>query len=1201
MRVYLVGLEFEEGFSMRCIWILVVVFTITGCGGSSSGSGDTTGRPTTPDQITPSDPNGLYKPLEPSYSGEQSDYTISRENATETTLEVLFSLDFINALLFADSHQNSFFISQTNQTSTFDDEDISCDSGEATTTVDQLLRRVEIIYDKCVEQGELIDGAVYAELNLSGRYIVNFDLAIEDLQSFEVVKIEGHYIRQNENLYTLKLVAEDEQNDQVFLDDFTIHVNSSLGSGLAYTGDIYWSQGGKLRVETTGLIYQFSSSPRPVELDITGDGSLQLEVYPKTTATILLNDEDSSLVLPLANAYNFPLDPVEPDLVVATDNNLPYEQVFSLDASNSSDKNIEYLSFSWRAIDQSVGSNVSFTDANSATTEVSFDTPGDYTLELVVTDPTGLSTTELITISVLTRPPEGSIDFNGDVFNLGQSISGKVVVDNPEFDGPYEYQIAYGPNDLELNSLGELSWNGLLPNLNQPLTINFGVYVTSPSHRSLLTGSVEVAPSEKPTITPLITMLTEDTVLTYKDGKLLAFDDRFVTEVIIDQGQVSFGPAQEPSFFPNFAYTLEAVSDVNGDSVDDFWFVYKELENDRDYAARIILIDGKSGDTLKTINTKRVGLEQNNARISFSDYDFDGVAELVLTSKKGSPFFIDVYDIEKETRIASRNYSVDTGFTCDYNDDGLAEVAISANGSLELYDLQTSTFNSPIFTGLPLNASFEPLSKSDEPQSCYFLGTPSINSNKNSDDFIYLYDAKEDSFVKLININNFKGNEQTFSSIITRVVDIDDDSESEILVSFNFQQDSGQAQTYLINEPFSDLPTISLVADKPLLTDSNPIIYDLNQDGKKEVIFSPEVTRTEGPYVGSYSTNGNIIFSFQDNTLTEVLTAKPATLAPYDLNKWTSDNLISVTNGYDSHVVGGPSGDYQNTYLTGSSVATIEQGQTVVYMFENEGFENATTIRKLDANNNQLWVSKKLPNRYSSYYAMFNEKLIALDEEGFVRFLDTNTGEVVFDFNGKGFLLNENSNHLNSLVKTEKQVFVIIQSSLSVENTVMIEVDSDLNFSVISNEDTAEFFADVSTSTDFALLQIDNDIQPELVWASQQAGQDYSVNALDLTSYSLNIVDESKLDLSNIGVLRYSANERSALSCLTWDIRCLNFFEPHDDYEIAQKNRINRNVVWAANTPKDTEILVDSRRVGDRIVYIGRKNKLDKYSYYLIE
>ncbi|WP_350655183.1 hypothetical protein, partial [Pseudoalteromonas sp. D48-MNA-CIBAN-0056] len=54
-----------------------------------------------------------------------------------------------------------------------------------------------------------------------------------------------------------------------------------------------------------------------------------------------------------------------------------------------------------------------------------------------------------------------------------------INLSNDEFDGPFEYKIAYGPSNISISEQGEINWLSNAPDFGSNLNVNFAVDISN--------------------------------------------------------------------------------------------------------------------------------------------------------------------------------------------------------------------------------------------------------------------------------------------------------------------------------------------------------------------------------------------------------------------------------------------------------------------------------------------------------------------------------------------------------------------------------------------------------------------------------------------------------------------------------------------------------------------------------------------------
>ncbi|MFT5997227.1 MAG: hypothetical protein ACI9RV_002838, partial [Glaciecola sp.] len=652
-------------------------------------------------------------------------------------------------------------------------------------------------------------------------------------------------------------------------------------------------------------------------------------------------------------------------------------------------------------------------------------------------------------------------------------------------------------------------------------------------------------------------------------------------------------------------------NDTNGDGVNDFWFVSDAQGSLASKQVNTLLLDGKSGESIRiftSVASTDNFIYAQNLSIRFADFNLDTKQDLILSRGPGA---FEIYDIDTGVLLVNGSNKEYTDFVCDINKDGFAEVIDSSSSGLRYIDLLAPADQAPVTVNEKRFTKHTVLKGEDGKHSCFVMQTSqvfAINSQP-ADRDIYLFNLETKSTTRLVNVDSLVHSNREVRLVYVKALNIDDDPQSEILFSFDYIGNESEGKTYLIDNPLSSNPKLSLVADKLLFIDEDVLTYDVNQDGQQDVVFYPQQTSVAGPEFARIAANGNVVYTFSENALSELATSGSATLAKGNIIEWSAENHIAVSNDNEVLTIGGPKHINQILQRPFYGQGSVEEGQGLMYILDNDFANDFTLLRKFDANNNQLWVTDVLPGSYDSQQNAFHfidQNLMALSSKNNIRrvvFLNRQTGETLFVSEQDGYLLKFGYQQLATLRSDDKQVFVFISSS-SEQDSMLIEVDNELNFSFVSNESTQAFFADIEQTTSFAFLQTDNDKQPELVKQLGFTNSEQNVQLLDMLSYRLDTVDQRVFDLNNLASLTID----NGGNCLQWDNYCRNYINIQSSlnsgssaYWVEQRDKINGELIWSTNRQEGNELMLKSRRLGDKIIYLGTNHDISGKRWFVVE
>lgn len=144
----------------------------------------------------------------------------------------------------------------------------------------------------------------------------------------------------------------------------------------------------------------------------------------------------------------------------------------TLDASSSSDPDNDTLSFSWSLVSEPASASISLNGATTATPSFVSMVPGDYTFEVTVTDPAGLSATATVVVTLVNQAPTISVA----AFDTNIAIGSDVVldatasIDSNEHALTFQWSITQSPPESGM----PLAYSGALQTLRFDAA---GVYV----------------------------------------------------------------------------------------------------------------------------------------------------------------------------------------------------------------------------------------------------------------------------------------------------------------------------------------------------------------------------------------------------------------------------------------------------------------------------------------------------------------------------------------------------------------------------------------------------------------------------------------------------------------------------------------------------------------------------------------------------
>lgn len=703
--------------------ICVFIALLSACGGGGGGSSV---------EPTPSpSPDSDYTLTKPKYSGTQEIAAIGAGQAANLSFDLAVSFDLLNSISFGDVYQR-FFIVPDKSSNISSDENIICESGSA--VVQEVnSKHIKVTYENCLQSGVLASG----DLNL---YLVrtNYsqimdmdiipDLTMKEVESGTFIKIEGYaQVREsNSNDYshqaTYQILLTNEANEQLYFNNFQTKVASIYErSGIHFSGEILSTEYGKLNIETTEFI-EFSSG-YATKLDVIAENSLKVEFVLGSKIRIDLDPTLIPLEIDLNNI---------PESFFDEENSAPVAQVtiesdigersndFPLSAIDSTDSDLDLLSFQWSVIESPQGAVWSID--NSTSPNFSTDLPGNYTIELTVIDAQGVTSTATVEVYIAKSAPIFTVEEVGETVAINSLVKGKVTIENDHYDGPFEYEVIYGPHGMQVDGEGNLAWAANILDFGITTEVNYAIAVKNSDKVTTIENSLMIESSPERVQTELYrdmdAYVGSAKSQTYTDqNKEFIFnplDNKFATRIYLNESNlldVELIKDNLPS-----ERILAASYDVTADRVLDHFIVKYDEELRLD---TLWLENGATGEF-----TKVEGFDYSLSSIegpgvfTFQDIDKDNELEIVIAThlNRGNLHRLHIYNMETlelENEIAEISGDV-IGY-CDLDNDGYKDMVTSDH----VYSLNKNEY-------LVEGASLDEMRLLESSTGCVFVDKNSI-------------------------------------------------------------------------------------------------------------------------------------------------------------------------------------------------------------------------------------------------------------------------------------------------------------------------------------------------------------------------------------------------------------------------------------------------------------------------------------------
>lgn len=489
-----------------CTAFAAIILVLSACSGGGGGGGGGVAT------IAVANPQ---RTLDTSYSDVRSAAQLRPENSLTFLARTLEAVEFIPAfgnLLEQNSPQYDYSFFRTEEDTLFDAQEVInesqlCDSGTST-VLDELdpgngLGLVRQVFASCFvaidsefasNGGASIDGELWVSVrrrNANGAVTLH-DVEVVDMDLTDYV---GRRVQINGTIAVSegRLAGTLEMNFlsesvRILLEDFVYQPNADV----RYRGRVYQSGIGyadftaEQTFATTGYTYALqldganSSGVRIAGTEARDNigsyvANYDVEFYDDVEGEALNQTTISheQLYRRISQANRQPVPTIV--AVERFERASPAELI----AGNSTDPDADFLFYRWSVESEPDGCGATITSADSAVAQLNADCVGAIELSLTVDDRNSTPVSSTSVVTALNYPADFSIDTSTQLIAAGQPFSAQVTIANPE-DGPFEISLISGPNGMEMDELGQISWDsGRLPILADALDVNIAVEVSN--------------------------------------------------------------------------------------------------------------------------------------------------------------------------------------------------------------------------------------------------------------------------------------------------------------------------------------------------------------------------------------------------------------------------------------------------------------------------------------------------------------------------------------------------------------------------------------------------------------------------------------------------------------------------------------------------------------------------------------------------
>ncbi|MBT8448081.1 MAG: VCBS repeat-containing protein, partial [Gammaproteobacteria bacterium] len=457
-----------------------------------------------------------------------------------------------------------------------------------------------------------------------------------------------------------------------------------------------------------------------------------------------------------------------------------------------------------------------------------------------VNDGQSASDTASITISVNKNAPSAEIlPASSEIF-IDDTYAAAIQLGNDATDGPFDYQLLYGPEGMTVSNGGNINWNAHLPDFGVTTQVNYGVVVSNPDKSTTIENTI------------LVKSLPNSLTQTLADpGYVPLADSDFVllTYASSDGKEqlYTYSPFSGSGFPPSFS--------LNSDGIIESKYIITELEAGLDYRGKYdldndgfpehILYKEDIVDNPDSSGPSRILISQVWAKstkdqslnllienlgftvglLRFDDINNDGRDDFLIYGSNNES--LRVYDTSSLEVMYSLN-NVDTpddSVFCDINQDGLDElinddavislsfglpllikesigdntVIHDANGKCRVFSTGSASkeliFENNVFSEVDLILPITPI-----------MSAPMVGNFDSDPEEEFLYFTQNSStFAQEAVRVDIDGNGDLIATILTQSPDLDYVSRFNYSACFDIDGDGIDEMLYREDDPISGL------------------------------------------------------------------------------------------------------------------------------------------------------------------------------------------------------------------------------------------------------------------------------------------------------------------------------------------------------------------------------------------------------------
>lgn len=622
----------------------------------------------------------------PTYDGELSLFEITASNVTQLTTQYSYLIDSLNSIVFGEDYQNLFLHDPVldNQSDNF-----GCVTGSADMKEEEANQHYIITYNNCSAAGWVFNGQsdIYIE-NSNAEFVLEYGVVPSLTISNEVLGVtyltEGFAIANSQGVNSdssatvnIQFKGADENSLGILFSNVRLDAvldATNVGYGVGFNGEVYFSDLGKLTIKTDEF-YPTNDISLPsiigAKYTLISQNTASVDLKANGISTIHLSNEFLPLefyLTDLDNVYNNTANSI-PIASISGSNKALRHSILTLDATQSKDPDFEPLGYEWKLI--TFPQNASWQLGTGSKIDFIGDLPGLYRISLTVVDPSGAENTVEHEFKLEKLPAIVSDITAYDEIELGEHYTAIINLSNDEFDGPFEYKIAYGPSNISISEQGEINWLSNAPDFGSNLNVNFAVDISNSDNQIRIKHQINLqslggVDNRSVGYVNNSTSSVASIKLSNQKRGVLRGNDNYILS-LSETGLLEYNKWIPP--LPSNVEHVGAFLNQSGTQLNWLSITYNQ-----EAAKHQIFLTNEGSSSLLIDD---VSAENYNSMVF--DYNGDGIEDILLSAGHSyDSYLINGNDLSITTLIVapdlSLNYSNSLIQVCDLNNDGFKEL-----------------------------------------------------------------------------------------------------------------------------------------------------------------------------------------------------------------------------------------------------------------------------------------------------------------------------------------------------------------------------------------------------------------------------------------------------------------------------------------------------------------------------------------------